>query len=103
MNPQSELVENVVQRVGVWKRPREGVAVLHIGSAPPWFIELKQGQAPAVTREERPAQCVLRLSDEGFHALVSGALSPQVALAQHALELEGDVALAQSFARAALR
>src|SRR4051794_21574322 len=92
----------VIGRVPVWHPPTEGVAALCIGADAPRFIELRRGSAPKVLPEAAAPQCTLRMSLEVWQALVSGKLSANAALLQQKLKVEGDLALAQSFARAAL-
>ena len=96
-------LKELAGRIGVWDKLSEGVAQLFIGDEAPWFIELRRGAAPVVGQDARDARCSLRASADTWQALFTGRLSPNAALLNQSLEVEGDLALAQTFMRTALR
>jgi SCP-2 sterol transfer family len=69
------------------------------GAAPEhWYLTVRRGQV-AVTREDRPADAVLRIRRPHFEAMVTGRLNAQAAMLRGLLICEGSMAACAMFQR----
>jgi len=66
--------------------------------AEPWYVTITDGRV-LVTRQDRPADAVVRVSRPQFESIVTGRLNVQAAMLRGLLTVEGNLAAAVMFQR----
>ena len=74
-----------------------GTVKLDLGEEGVLFLDAT-GETPELSREDREADCVLRVSPENMRKLIEGRLNPLLALTLRKIKVEGDTSLARRLA-----
>jgi SCP-2 sterol transfer family protein len=70
----------------------------HADKAERWYVTVKDGRV-SVTRQDRPADAVVRVSRPQFESIVTGRLNAQAAMLRGLLTVEGKMAAVVMFQR----